>query len=558
MKFLKNLRFSYKFIFLMAFGGQNSFANIPKLSVVIVIDQFAAHYKVLRPYFKHGFLKLFNEGIVFENAKFPHAMPATAPGHTTLSTGTLPKYHGIVGNYWYDQKGNVRIKSDEDSAQNAAVFAPNGFYDYGKSSKNLCVDGLSDQLLIANPKKFEVYSISLKSRAAIGMANRAGRAIWFDEAIGKFTTSKAFYNAFPSWLAAFNKKLNLKPVANLRWKLSYPLKSKEYDFINILNDTYTKFSISVSKNNNIETKSRKISGPSKMDSEYKFGGFCLTPTANEIVLDLALECVRTHLSKDNSKNMVLWVSLSSLDKVGHEFGPQSILTIDMIYKLDEQIGNFMKEIAKIVHADETLYVLSADHGCMQIPELLAKQKIDAHRLNIKPYIAKINQKIEAKFNIPSFLKAFKSPQIFIDESSFRKIAKDKAKQIEELVKHEIRKIPCIKNVWTPKDLSSTHFSKDSFEVLFKNQFYRARSGHFNLLTYPYCLIDDNATGTGHRTPYNYDTNVPLVFYRQNHLGGKFIYDNVSMVQVAPTLASILKIQKPSASIGEVLPGIFPE
>lgn len=549
---LFKIRFNYYFIFLFITSNSIIFSNVPKLTVVIVIDQFAEHYKKLRPNFKYGLAQLFDKGLVYENAEYPYAGPFTAVGHTTISTGALPCHHGIIGNFWYDRSGNEKIKSDEDSSPRAAVFSPHGVYNYGKSSKNLCVDGLSDQLVLDSNNRFKVFSLSLKSRAAVGMANKLGKAVWFDPVVGRFTTSKAYFDKFPDWLNKFNNNSNLKPMEQLKWPLSYDMDSKKYDFKYFLNDEHSRFRIRIVDNNLVLLPKKGIIY--KHLAEGPFSLFTMSTKANQHLLNLAEECIKTQLSPNKDSHLVIWLSLSSLDKIGHEFGSQSIVATDMIYKLDKQIGEFIERISKIVDPQDTLYVLSADHGCMPVPELLARRKIDAHRLNILPYMQIINKRVEAKFGIVSYLKAFKAPQIFVDELDFKYLKPKKVNKLDLFVKSEIKRIPHIKDVWTPTDLAKGNYN-NPLEYLFKNQYFQGRSGYYNILPQPYCLIDDSKFGTGHRTPYEYDRKVPLIFYRPSYLENKKVYEKVDMTQIVPSLAILLKVKKPRGSFSNPLPGI---
>ena len=127
------------FIFLSCFFSASIFCA-PHLTVIFVVDQFAHHYiDRLAPYMRGGIKHLLKNGVVYENAYYPHAMPATATGHAALNTGCFAKDHGIVSNKWF-QNGKL-IHCDGDSAKNAAVFDKYGnLLEYGKSAKHLVVD----------------------------------------------------------------------------------------------------------------------------------------------------------------------------------------------------------------------------------------------------------------------------------------------------------------------------------------------------------------------------------------------------------------------------------
>ena len=150
----------------------------PRLTVVLVVDQFAHHYiNKLYPQLKHGLRYLLDNGVVYTNAHMPHGQPSTATGHAGLNTGTCAKDHGFVANAWYEN--GKKVACDNDASGNAFVFSPDGMHDYGKSAHRLMVDGLSDQCVLQSQpnSNFAVYSISGKSRSAIATASKLGKAV---------------------------------------------------------------------------------------------------------------------------------------------------------------------------------------------------------------------------------------------------------------------------------------------------------------------------------------------------------------------------------------------
>ncbi len=185
-------------------------ATIEQLVIVIIIDQCShTAMQQIAPYTQGGIRDLLEKGVIYDSAYFPYARTSTGPGHATLNTGTLPKDHGIVANYWYDLTGK-KIPCDYDTAENAAIISPKGFYKKSKSAQHAKVDGISDQLMLFsnNQKKNYALSLSLKSRAAIFTAGRLGKAIFFDSKAGQFTSTKAYFNELPEWVTEFNKKKN--------------------------------------------------------------------------------------------------------------------------------------------------------------------------------------------------------------------------------------------------------------------------------------------------------------------------------------------------------------
>jgi predicted AlkP superfamily pyrophosphatase or phosphodiesterase len=61
----------------------------------------------------------------------------------------------------------------------------------------------------------------------------------------------------------------------------------------------------------------------------------------------------------------------------------------------------------------------------------------------------------------------------------------------------------------------------------------------------------NGHGSTHFSPYDYDKHVPVLFMGPGIRPGKY-HANVSPIDIAPTLATMLSIETPSGSEGRVL------
>lgn len=531
------------------------FAQPPRLTIVLVVDQLSYHFfKRAAPFFTGAFKELLQNGIVYEQANFPHGMPSTATGHAALSTGTYAHDHGIIGNYWYDLDGSTKHKAYNDAGENTALFMNGGTsLDRGISAKDMLVDGLSDQYMMArNNHDRAVYSFSLKSRAAVGMANHQGKAIWWDTKTGSMTSSKAFFEQLPNWLDMFNKKHPIKEQSTRSWPLMYAASSKPYRFDHARDDRFCSLQVRIQKGM-VVLMPKAYGSEEKPEKRYKW--FPVTPAANKYVLDCAYTGIRHELP--HHKQMLVWISVSSIDKLGHAVGPYNIALFDMLYQLDMQLKHFMYSIKKLLKRKESVaYVLTADHGVMPLPQLLAMDGYPAKRLNSDDIIADLNKHIALTFGIESLIKKYKSPQFFLDELTLRALPQEQQACILKEITDRLKAMPGIKNAWTFDELRDKTYPDHSFEQHFKMQLYLGRSGRITIQTHPYILVTDYAEGTGHKTPYIYDTQVPCILYQPRTLEKKHIASRVWATQLAPTLAHILEIPRPSASMFSVLPGVL--
>ena len=523
---------------------------IPRITIIIVVDQFAYDYiQKIEPHLRGGLRHLLHHGIVYKNAYYPHGTPTTAPGHAGLNTGAYPSYHGMIGNNWWDFAGN-KIGADDDSADRAAVFAPNGqLYDYGKSPHFMMADGISDQFMLSQNGCQEryVYSLSLKSRSSIMTAGYLGKAVWFDENSGNFTSSKAYFDQLPAWLDRFNSRAWHKSLCSISWKLMFHPKSCAYAFHDPASYTYA------SRTNALAGKTIAMS--SKENEPYDL--FMRTPQANELLFDLAQSCIDAHVHYCGNEQLLLWLCLSPLDKVGHEYGPDSREALDMLYHLDCQLEEFMHCITKRLKRRDFLFVLTADHGISMISELMRERGFGgAQRISVTTVIEDLNTISHTHYGLKDLVVAFQNGQFYLNRDHLHSLEVKKQRGLLKHFKHYLNATGLFKHVWTDSELEHGCFEPNSYESFFQHQYFRGRSGNIIVQPLPNKPLIEYHNGATHRTPYEPDTHVPLILYQKSYHEKRVVFDKVWTLQLANTLAHILHIPQPSASPFAILPGII--
>ncbi len=545
----------------------------PQMTIAIVIDQFAyAYLYKIRPYLTGGLKMLLDNGISYENAHHANAMPETAVGHAALSTGTFASDHGIIANSWYDTNGNI-VEADDDDVKTAAVFKQGSqTHSYGKGPKLLMTEGLSDSFVLQSKEQepYLAFAFSIKSRAAIMCASKLGKAIWFDKETGLFTSSKAYYKELPSWLDAFNKARKIPALKTVRWDLALNRQTGAYNFPNIENYTFSPEkegmagkTLPVPDGKIHEATSNHAAGSTAEAEENPqakdaFAHFYLNPMSNQYLLDLAKTCIKEYLNK--ATHLLVWISLSSLDLIGHRYGPDSLEAIDTIYHIDKQLKPFIQYAIKATD-NKTLFVLTADHGILPMQGVMRTEGINtAIKLEPDLIMSKMNTLIKEKHGLDGFIVNFQMPQFYYNSLVTKDIDQATLKAINKELKSFLHDTPGVKNVWTDHDLDTFSFDpiREEIPFYYKNQRYPNRSGNLFVQLQPYTLMSKYKKGTTHESPYNYDTHVPLVIYQPG------VHENVSVVQkvyatqLANTLAQMLDIRKPPASTTQVLPEVFDE
>lgn len=549
---MKTLSLIYKYLFLgLVLNITTCVAKEPKITIIMVTDQFAYHYiPKLKKHFKHAYKFLLENGINYQEAHHPHGIPETAPGHNSLSTATLPKVHGVVCNSWFDNHGCYFHYSGGNDPKSTILNRDNAAHAESVSPELTETDGLSDTFTLASTKakKQYVYSVSIKDRAAVGTANRLGKALWFDTNTGNFTSSKYYFKTIPEWLTAFNKKNNLAAKKSVAWKSMYDKKNKAYAFPFIHDRDHAAYDFGLCQNSNIPIDHTK-------KDPYEL--FVKTPEADKLLFSLATTVLENTCKPRSPDRMILWICLSSLDLLAHYYGPDSFEVTDFLYHQDKNMQTFMDTVSKRYGKKNVLFVFTSDHGIQPIQEISFKKGItSARRIMSQPIQEKMNALIHEKYGISQIVQNFESSSFFLNHALLANIDPQTTHQIKNDLTHYLRTIEGIKTAWTREELEQTHFEPHDLEQFYKNQIYRNRSGDIIVMPQPYCLITNYPKGCTHNTPYDYDTHVPLILYQSGSLEKKQILQKVWIPQLAITLAKILGVQHPAASTFELLPGIF--
>lgn len=521
-------------------------AAINKLAVIIVVDGLS--YDILKktvPHLTGGIKKLWSNSVRYENAHFPYAGTSTGPGHSTISTGCLPKVHGIIDNAWYDATGN-KIKCTQDTALQSGVFSPTGIYDFGASARNIKADCISDQLILQACPKTKNYcaAITGKDRAAICMAGRMGTAVWIDKKSGMFTSSKAYFEQLPSWLIKLNK--NHAPIREnaLKWKSVFAANHEAY--------CHTIDQYEFAHHESLFGKTSTINP----ESANAFGLLIKYPESNKMIFDCAQAWIE-NINKEKAKphNVLLWIGLSSTDKIAHEYGPDSKEYTDIIYHIDKYLESFMEFIERHADAQEIMFCFTADHGNFSMPELLQRKGFSlAHRIIAGDLQKKLNRTIAKKFNLKDVVLKIDFPSIFLNQQCISQLMPNEQTELLDTIKRKLRTIHGIKNIWRFDELQSMFTQPDDLTNYFKNQLFEGRSGQIQYQLLPYSFMSKTSKGSSHSSPYNYTTQVPLLLNMPNHRAQR-INKKVYMTQVAPTIAHFFDCTKPSACTASIVPGI---
>jgi predicted AlkP superfamily pyrophosphatase or phosphodiesterase len=274
-----------------------------------------------------------------------------------------------------------------------------------------------------------------------------------------------------------------------------------------------------------------------------------TPFANDYEFDFARELIAQEKLGQGPATDLLVISLSANDVLGHRVGPDSPQTRAMALALDREIGDFLAYLGQQIGLANVWMALSADHGIAPLPDYAQKFRIPAERLEAPAFTAKLNVAISNRLKHPAteFVHAgdYDITHLFLNSEAFEALKINEA-DAERLVGESLRPLH-IATYFTRTQLQHGELA-DALGRRYLHSF--SPYGGWWVLARPAPFVLAG-TGTSHGTSYVYDRHVPLILYGLPFAPG--VYREPSEpVDMAPTLASLLGINAPSASAGRVL------
>lgn len=515
----------------------------PKLVVGIVVDQMRQDY-LLRfdeKFGNDGFKRLLNEGYQFKNAHYNYVPTYTAPGHASIYTGTTPSNHGIIGNDWYSRVKSLSVYCVSDTE----VSTVGGSLRSGMMSpKNLLASTITDELLLTSNFRSKVVGISIKDRGSILPAghNPTG-AFWFDSKTGNFVTSTYYTDTLPKWIETFNQKKLASKYLDQTWNTLLPI--NQYTESTPDNVEYERAWGKETPTFPYDLK--------KLVSKNGMEQIKSTPFGNSIILDLALESIKSEKLGKGDFTDFLAVSFSSTDYVGHSYGPNSIELEDTYLRLDLEIARLLSYLDNNF-GDDYLVFLTADHGVSNVPLFLIDKKMPAGYTNGKEAKDAIEAFMNEQYGDNDWVLSVSNDQVFLDRNLIKENGLD-LESVQNVLRDFLMTFERVTDAYTGYDLAKRSATSDP-KTLIENGYNTKMSGDVAVRHKPgYIDQGYGKAGTTHGSGYTYDTHVPILFFGQGVSKGSSVR-KVSITDIAPSLSMLLNISLPNSSTGSPLIELF--
>jgi predicted AlkP superfamily pyrophosphatase or phosphodiesterase len=545
------------FLFIGACQSQQSVVNVakeatkttstnPKLVVGIVIDQMRYDYltRFYSKYGEGGFKRMMKEGFNCKNNHFNYVPTKTGPGHASIFTGTTPKYHGIIGNDWYDKN----LKREVYCVDDDAVTSLGTKRDAGKESPHRMLGTtFGDENRLFTQMRGKTIGIALKDRGSVLPAGyTANAAYWFDfenDGSGLWISSSFYMNELPKWVKDFNAS-DITESYFKEWNTLYDISTytESGSDLNTFEEGYK----------GKETATFPYHLAKLKDQNKGFNIIALSPFGNTLTSDFAIAALEGEQLGQDDFTDVLTISYSSTDKIGHNFGPNSKEIEDTYLRLDKDLERLLNALdARVGKGNYTVF-LTSDHAAPDAVNYMKSVKIPAGLFNETKMQNELNAFLNTKYSVANIIVSRINNQLFLDHQLINDNKLD-LQTLKNELGYKLLNYDLIDKVYVTNQFNQLEESNGYLEELLANGHNQKRSGDILFVYNPNILKDVrwNQTGTDHGTGFNYDTHVPLLFFGKGIKHGETLKRTV-ITDIAPTICAMLGISFPSSAIGQPL------
>jgi len=508
----------------------------PRLVVILVVDQMRTDYiQMYGHHWTKGLRRLLDTGASFPLAEYAYAVTVTCAGHATISTGTEPATHGMIGNGWHDRELRKNVTCTEDATAASVPFGGRtGVETHG--TKYLRTTTLSDEMRLQSTRPPTVVGLSLKARSAITLAGHASPttyAVW-EEDDGTWATSTAYTRTASPVIDAWANANSVRAAYGQTWERLLPPSAYLFD------------DAQPGEPANHLFPHRLVSKTSQPDNEF-VNLWERSPLSDAALSSLAQNMVRElKMGQSPTGTDYLGVSFSALDLVGHAFGPRSHEVQDTLARLDVSIGALLDTLDAVVGRDHYVVALSADHGVAPMPEQAAQALPSAGRFASTSVRTAIEDTLTPMLGGGPHVTTISGANVYLTPGTLETVMRTPGAR--DAVTAAIRNIPGPGLVYWADELTSTVATTDTLLQAARHSYAAGRSGDLLVMSEPYWIAQ--ATGTTHGAPYGYDRRVPVLFAGAGITPGRHMTP-ASPTDIAPTLAQILGITLPYTD-GKVL------
>ena len=532
-----NLTRRFLIVLILARMALTMNAAPPKLIVAILIDQMRYDYleRFQEQFTTNGFRLFLDRGVFMTFAHYNYLPTVTGPGHASFLSGATPMMHGIIANDWYDRKSGREVYCAEDQSVDGIGAMP------GKarmSPRNFVGNTFADELRLRYGSS-KVVGVSMKDRGAVLPAGKKPKgAFWFHSSNGNFVTSTYYMRELPPWVKAFNERKRAASFVDQKWD-------------RLLEEKYYLNPDDHEGEGHMPEEKKPVFPHKIAPSKENYDNVISSPFGNQILSEFAEAAIAGEKLGEGPGPDLLSISFSSVDYVGHRFGPYSQEVQDVVLRLDRQLNSFFAYLNTRFGLENVMITLTADHAVAPTIEFAKDQGLNAEGFDETAWIGDLKTRLNEEFGAGRYIIASKvfSGNLYLDHAVMDR-KKVRAEDVVSFIRETALVSGKYQAVFSREQLLDGH-APGPLGQLATYGYNAERGGDLVLLPKPYIVPGAGKTGTTHGSGYTYDTHVPILFYGSAFKPGRYAIP-CGITDIVPTLCISLQMNEPSGSMGKPL------
>ncbi|MFO7867738.1 MAG: alkaline phosphatase family protein [Bacteroidales bacterium] len=521
-----------------------SFPQKPKLIVHVVVEHMRYDYltRFYSQFGDNGFKKIIQYGATCTNAHIPFAYATAPTAYASMSTGSVPSEHGIVGDVWYNRIAKKEVYPIHDKNYYCSGCSNKKLYQV--SPKKLITTTFADELELGSQGKSKTYSIGLTPESSVLMAGRMADGVyWLDTKSGNWVTSVYYDYELPKWLVAFNKKKIADTYLKKTWKPKHPLSS----YTESLPDD-TEFEIGISD---------QITFPynlSQITNKYSpYSILTQTPFGNTYTKDLAITTIeKAHLGSDSHTDYIS-IAFTALGEITNAYGSMSKEVEDCVIRLDTEIGFLVNFLESTLGKENFMLVLSSTSGVETPTEYITHKKKQGGTFKMIEAVYILEKHLETIYGKGPWIEYYHNNQIYLDRTTIAEKTHVPLQTVQQEASLFLQQLAGIQTVLTASDINKTGFT-DNIKKRISNSYNQKRSGDIFIELMPGWSEETINKVAQHSSTYTETTHIPLIWYGWK-IGPQIIHTQLYSNDIVPTLCEIIGIQRPNAAFGSYINSI---
>ncbi len=506
--------------------------KVPKLVIFINIDELQTEHllKFKNKFSKHGFNQIIDHGAFFHNSDYETNTTYIGTKLTNLYTGTYPSFHGIISDKWYTLNNASVNKAYSFQSDNYEYHPDSGYFKTAEILSSTIADELS--IMTRGKSKIATVGINPENLAYFSHSDKSIE-YWFDRTTGKMVTSSKDSTA--EWVDKFNSLKFADMYLSRQWGPAFDL--RDYNEFTTGGDKQMRhFLYDLRNNGNTRIPYSKIAG---------------SPYENYLIRDFAASLViNENLGKDDYTD-ILSLNFTCKPFINDEIELFDAEVEDMLLRLDEQIESFIQVIKDNVGLEKTLFVFTSTPTINWGLQTLKDNNISTGYFNGNKISSLLNLYLMAIYGQGKWVKGYQNQQFYLNHE----LIKEKEIVFEEIQDKAARfllEVSGVQNTITGLNLRTNNYTNGAYSLMQKS-YYFGRSGDLFISLKP-GWIEEVEENKKESFKSNRCT-IPLIFFGWN-INPVQVIDKVKMIDVAPTISTILEIPKPNGAVGNPIKTII--